>query len=409
MSIRLAYGDTPITLSVPRTVELHEYSPRTVDRPLSFEEFKDLFMQCGGSTKLSAPSLLFVINDGHRSTPTAFILDWLDRIDSTVLDRAYFLIATGTHDSPSRFHYDSIFGKQYDRVKARVLVHDARDYDSMVKVGDDPLGGDVWIDRRLVDADNVIVINSTEPHYFAGFSGGRKSFFPGLTDLATVERNHNLANSLDCAPLKLNGNPLAEHLEKLIGLIDLDKVLSIQVVFDAVGKIVKTCIGELHESFRSATAVSESIYVHEINEQYDIVICEMLPPLDNSLYQAQKGIENCRAAVKQGGAAIVVSHCGGGVGSNHFFELAGQWDAEKNCSRDGKVRFGSHKLSRINALARDMTVGICCEVDADSVRRVFYTPVSDLNDFVSERAKQKATVLLAVVHDAGNVVLKRPI
>ncbi|MDF1545769.1 MAG: lactate racemase domain-containing protein [bacterium] len=408
MSVRLAYGDTLIDLSVPQQVRVQEFSPKAADHPLSFEEFKDLFMRCDGVDKLSAPTLLFVVNDGHRSTPTIAILEWIDQIDTAVLDSAEFLIATGTHSHPTPAHFNSIFGQLYERVKSRVHVHDARDYDSMVKVGEDPLGGDVWIDRRFVEAERVIVISSAEPHYFAGYSGGRKSFFPGLTDLATVERNHNLANSLDCAPLKLFGNPMSEHLEQLLGMVDLEKVLSVQVVFDATGEIVNCSVGALHDSFREAAALSDAVYAHEIKDQFDIVLCEMLPPLDNSLYQAQKGVENCRAAVKPKGAIIVVSPCTDGVGSSHFFDLAAEWDPVKNCARDGRMRFGSHKLSRINALTREMTVGIHCPVDDESVRRVFYTPVSDLNAFILERTGQKADMSLALVHDAGNVVLKRP-
>ena len=408
MSIRLAYGDTRLELNVPPAVELHEYSPQTADRPLRFEEFKDQFIRCDGLSILAAPSLLLVVNDGHRSTPTAFMLDWIDRLDPAVLDRADFLIATGTHSGPTEQHLNKIFGQFLSRVSDRIHVHDARDLDSMERVGSDPLGGDVWIDRTFQQANNVLVISSAEPHYFAGFSGGRKSFFPGLTDFATIERNHNLANSLECAPLKLTGNPMSEHLDKLTELLDLAKVFSIQIVFDAAGKIVRTCLGDLNESFREAAATSSSIYSLDAQEYFDIIVCEILPPLDNSLYQAQKAVENCRAAVKKGGALIVVSDCHEGVGSSHFFELAGQWDAENNRARDGQLKFGSHKLSRINQLSKEITVGIHCKVDDESVRRVFYSPIGDLNTFIVNKVNETGSIRLAVVRDAGNVVLNRP-
>ena len=69
----------------------------------------------------------------------------------------------------------------------------------------------------------------------------------------------------------------------------------------------------------------------------------MLPPLDGNLYQGQKGVENCQAAVRDGGCLVLVSACGDGIGSDHFFDLARSWDREGNTPLEGSPGFGSHK------------------------------------------------------------------
>ena len=107
----------------------------------------------------------------------------------------------------------------------------------MESIGEDQFGEEVFINSMLDQAESLCVISSVEPHYFAGFTGGRKSFFPGLTDLATIERNHNLANSLEAQPMRIAGNPVAEHMENLLSLIDTSRMLSIQAVLNSKNRI----------------------------------------------------------------------------------------------------------------------------------------------------------------------------
>ena len=110
-------------------------------------------------------------------------------------------------------------------------------------------------------------------------------------------------------------------------------------------------------------------------------------------------------AVADGGSIIVVSACEGGIGSEHFFKLAAIWDREANRPTDGVPRFGSHKLSRVNAIGRRIDVRLHSTLPEDSVRRVFYEPVDDITACLAEKAKDKKDFRVAVVHDAGHTVL----
>ena len=360
---------------------------------------------CGIGVSLGGDPPLVIVNDGHRPTPTPRVLEWIDQFDPEFLDRAPFLIACGTHGEPQPDHLEKIFGRYLDRVTGRVDWHDCRNQDSMVKLGQDHFGKDVYLNRIAVEADRCLVITSAEPHYFAGFTGGRKSFFPGLTDLATVERNHNLANSLDCAPLRLEGNPMSEHLQEMLGFVDLGKVASIQLVVDAGHRVSGIFCGGLQEAFLEAARASEELYAYPVDEPYDLVLAEVRPPLDRSLYQIQKALENTQMAVRDGGTIAVVAACEDGVGSEHFFELADIWDREKNAPRDGVARFGSHKLSRVNAMTRRINVRLYSQLSPETPRQVFYEPVANLQALVGECLNGK-NKRLAVVHDAGHSVLK---
>ncbi|MCB2229270.1 DUF2088 domain-containing protein [bacterium] len=405
MDITLAYGKATLTVTVPDGVQIDSFGSRDDREPIARETFLAHFRETGCDRVLDAPSPLIIVNDGYRHTPTARILAWLDSEYADRLDQATYLIATGTHPAPTEQQFKTIFGSLYDRVRNRIVVHDCRDRSSMARVGIDRFGGQVLLNKTVLNSERVLIIGSVEPHYFAGYTGGRKALFPGACDLATTERNHNLANSLDAQPLRLRGNPVAEHFEELMQFVETRTFHSVQIVMDAEHVIRGITCGELTSAFADAVAVAAGIYAHAVDEPYDVVLCEMRPPLDNNLYQLQKGLENCQTAVRAGGAAILVSACAEGVGSEHFFNQALTWDRNRNRPEDGILRFGSHKLSRVNAMTERIDVLLHSELPAQDIRQVFYEPIDDLTTYLQERRASHDLDRLAVVYDAGHTVL----
>ena len=405
MKIELAYGSGRLALDVPDSCTLDTFAPAAA-RPITADRFRKEFSRADGNRWCSVAYPLIVVNDGYRRTPTAQILTWLETVDSTLLDRARFLVSTGSHPAPTDPHYRAIFGPHLERVRNRVAYHDATDRSALVRLGSDPRGGEVYVNRALTAADAVIAIGSVEPHYFAGFTGGRKSVFPGLIDLATIERNHNLANSLEAAPLRLQGNPVAEHLAQLTGLLDIDTFFTIQAVLDANDKMAGVFCGPMTAAFEQAVVLARDIYAHQVSKRYDLVLAEMRPPLDRNLYQLQKGVENCRRAVADGGALVAVSACEEGIGSPHFFSLARDWDRRKNRPRNGPVRFGSHKLSRVIETGRRIELLVYSALRHEDIRRVFYEPLDNLQEFLYSRQNACEKCNVAVVYDAGHTVLE---
>ncbi len=407
MEIRLAYGQTELTVQLDQSIKVDSFRAPESQHVIDCAGFSQEMSSADMSAVLKGLRPLVVINDGYRSTPTAKILDFLSECYPTFLNRATFLIAAGSHDAPTEEHLQTIFGRHLTNLRERVNIHASRDLSLMVSLGHDSFGSDVKINRLIMEHESVLVIGSVEPHYFAGFAGGRKSLFPGLTDQQTIERNHNLANSLDAQPLRLEGNPVALHLHELLQMVPSGKIRTIQAVLDRSSEIAGIFCGELADAFDRAVAASGKLHAHYTTEPYDAVLCEMLPPLDANLYQVQKGLENCQAAIAGGGAAIVVSACSEGVGSASFFDQAVEWDREKNESRDGIARFGSHKLSRVNGWSRRIDVRIKSELEHSTVRQVFYEPVTNIAAFLHECAgKVERNFRVAVVHDAGQTALR---
>jgi nickel-dependent lactate racemase len=403
--ITLKYGTVDCRFSVPSSVTVDEFSASRVERPITFDQFKADFDKSNGRSFLESDRLLFVVNDAYRHTPTELVLGWLEQLVPGVVARADYIIATGSHEPPTEAQLSKIFGAHLSAIRSRVSWHEATNGGSMHGIGRDAFGQQVFVNRAFLEHKSIVVIGSVEPHYFAGYTGGRKSIFPGLIDLATIERNHNLANSLEARPLRLQGNPVNTHLQSLMKLVDLSKIFSIQLVADSSSSIGSVFFGPLENSFTSAVEYAKLLYARLVGEKYDVVLCEILPPLDKNLYQAQKGLENCEAGVADGGAIIVVSPCDEGIGSTFFYELASHWDREKNEPNDGVLHFGSHKLARVNLMTRRIDVRVHSTLPADKVRKVFYEPAVDLAEFVNDKVRAKNNLRLAVVHDAGHTVL----
>ncbi len=400
--MKLAYAGGELTVNIPDGVTCDEFRAKTAPHPVGREEFRASLVRAGFEQFLTSPPLV-IVNDGYRNTPTATILEWLSEIAPLVIERSRFLIATGAHAAPKPEHLKTIFGPLHEKVKSRVEWHDATDAASLQSVGHDQFGEPAFINKLFLSHERVIVIGSVEPHYFAGFTGGRKSLFPGICDLKTIERNHNMAESLEAQPMKLDGNPVAEHLDALLDLIDAGKVMSIQVVLDSTGAVAGIFCGSIRDCFHEAGRRAKEIYACSFDQKYEIVLCELLPPLDDNLYQAQKALENCQAAVADGGACVVVAGCRGGIGSDHFYKLADRWDRKTNQPKDGVRRFGSHKLSRVNAMSRRIQVGLYSTLRPEQARHVYFEPIRDMNMYLSGRLR--AGLRLAVVRNAGHTVL----
>lgn len=400
--IKLAYGDGDLTVIIPDGVICEEFRAGRATKPVDLEDFCAKLTDAGFDKFLTSPPLV-IVNDGFRNTPTARMLGWLAATAPHAIDGARFLIATGAHAAPTEAHLRTIFGGSYERVKNRIAWHDAKATNSMSPVGKDRFGEEVSVNRLFLEHERVIILGSVEPHYFAGYTGGRKAMFPGICDLKTIERNHNMAESLQAQPMKLDHNPVAEHLDALLGLVDLGKVFSIQVVMDSTDTIAGIFCGSTRDSFHEAADMARDVFACEYEEQFDVALCELLPPLDDNLYQVQKALENCQPAVRDGGACIVVAACKGGIGSEHFYRLADIWDRVLNRAKDGVQRFGSHKLARVNAIGGRILVGIYSELPFDTTRHVFYESIDDLNVYLDKRLGSGARI--AIVRNAGHTVM----
>jgi nickel-dependent lactate racemase len=397
LEFELDPGDT-LTEKEPADTAYPAWNPETLRARLQnarFPEFLDL----------GRP--LIVVNDSFRPTPTGAVLthlrSWYPDLNGD------FIVACGNHPAPQDSDLRIIFGDYLLPEQARVMVHDSSDMDSMVQAGELD-GRPVFLNRAALEYPAMIIIGSVEPHYFAGYTGGRKSIIPGLCDIETTRRNHALAVSEECRPLRLEGNPLAENLDKLLAAVKIPPVFSIQIVAGRHQKIIDCFAGYIADSFVEAVSVAEKVYGFSVPKKYDLVVAEMRPPLDRNLYQLQKAIENTAAAVRDEGTLLAVSRCAEGIGNDEFYQLAGRLENEEmvlSYSDLDNPPLGIHKLSRMVRLADRIRVCALTGLKQEILDQVYIEPAVSIEAEMQKlKQSDKKDIDILLVRDAGLLAAK---
>jgi lactate racemase len=409
MHLEFPFGDGSLPLDVDDRRVVAVLSPnrmpiddeagaviRAVRNPVASKSF-EAFLS-------GAADVLFIVNDATRPSPLERILDVLSPFPSGT--KPGFLVATGTHPAPDEKDLRFLFGRHFDIHRERIEVHDARKASDMVFAGTTPAGTGVRFNRRVMEARRLVVVGTVEPHYFAGFTGGRKAFLPGCAAYETVETNHRLAldeGSLTCS---LEGNPVHEDMQSAAAMLGDKEVFSIQTVLDGDDRIVAAFAGEPEAAFRMAVEASRGVYCVPVPEQADIVIGSVAPPLDADLYQAHKALENAKPAVKRGGIFILAAACGRGPGNDAFVRLLSSEarPADVLAKARGGYRLGYHKSARIAEFVLHSQCWAVTGMDPSVIRSVFMRPFSSLQEAVDEAVAQKPDGGILIIRSAGTVV-----
>jgi nickel-dependent lactate racemase len=133
--------------------------------------------------------ILIVINDHTRPTPIAAVLRTLDLKGKNVTT----IVASGAHRPPIQRELERLLGGTQPPYGGKLLVHDSNDEASLRSMGRTGRGTELQFNKQLFDVHGIIVVGSVEPHYYAGFTGGRKFLLPGLAGFRSIEMNHSLA------------------------------------------------------------------------------------------------------------------------------------------------------------------------------------------------------------------------
>jgi lactate racemase len=338
--------------------------------------------------------LLVVVNDATRPTPSAEVLrviredleQWLgtpERFEAADRELS-FVVATGTHRVALPQELEKIFGTEFlQGHAARVSSHDAKDNGRLVHLGRTSRGTEIQVNRLLAEAHSVILINSVEPHYFAGYTGGRKSLFPGLAGYDTVWANHALSMTPGSESLILQGNPVHEDLEEALAIgIDGKHVFSIQMVLDNDHRVGFAAAGSLQDTFSRAVAVADSQFVLDVERRYEVVVAAAPHPMDCNFYQTNKAIQSGALAVRDGGVLIVVSECPFGLGENQtLYDMlaAAESPAEALERADlEEYRLGVQQATRIAGILQRADIWAVTSLLEEQVRSMFMRPFDDV-------------------------------
>jgi nickel-dependent lactate racemase len=264
---------------------------------------------------------VIIISDHTRPVPSRDILPNMFaelREGSPDIDIT-LLVATGFHRPTCEAELRAKLGDEiYEQ--SRIVIHDCRDADANVQVGVLPSGAPCVIDRTAAEAELLIAEGFIEPHFFAGFSGGRKSVLPGVCDQVTVMGNHcsRFIDSEFARTGILDGNPMHEDMLAAAALAKLAYVVN--VVIDEDKRTVAAFAGNYVTAHRAGCDFLLS-YARVKPAYADIVLTSNGgAPLDQNLYQCVKSMTAAEASCRPGGVIIECAECADGHGGQSFYE-----------------------------------------------------------------------------------------
>ena len=273
-------------------------------------------------TARGAKSACVLICDITRPVPNGVLLPpILRKLLEAGLDasRIRILVATGLHRPNLGAELEEILGDPWIARTFKVENHDARDDAAHVDLGPTAAGTPAKLDRRFVEADLKIVAGLVEPHFMAGYSGGRKVIAPGVAHKEVITTFHSARfmahpKAVSCV---LEGNPL--HEEQLAIAAKLGPVLAANVVIDEQRRISFVNFGELRASHLEAVKFVERYAIVPVRRRFKTVVTSGAGhPLDKTYYQTVKGMVGPIEILEPGARLVIASACAEGMGSKDY-------------------------------------------------------------------------------------------
>ncbi|MHA1281554.1 MAG: nickel-dependent lactate racemase [Promethearchaeota archaeon] len=270
--------------------------------------------------------ICIVVSDATRPVPSNFILKALIlELEEYGIykEQIIILIATGLHRKSREDELKRIVGKNlYNNLE--IIDHDAKDDKNLINLGIASDGTPILINKFYYNSAVKILTGYVEPHFFFGFSGGRKSIVPGIVGAKTIQVNHS-AKNINSKFSRFGiyeKNPLHKNALEIAQKVGVDFIIN--VCINEKHEITKVAAGDLITAHKMLVEYQLKKIFRKIEKPYDIVLCGNGGyPLDLNLYQAVKSMALGEMAVKEGGVIISINECsdGIGIGQDKFKEL----------------------------------------------------------------------------------------
>ncbi|MCK5115774.1 MAG: DUF2088 domain-containing protein [Candidatus Aegiribacteria sp.] len=368
-------------ICVPKILKKIEISGPVAPQPMTGQQVKDAWtdvmpdlVRFGNSEVVT-----LIVNDATR--PASFPM--IEPLEEILGGKVRILFATGTHRPVTQEEKSALLGGCFPEAQWK---NNDCDSGEMVYIGRTQLGTPVRMDPWLFDGNPVVAVNSVEPHYFAGYTGGRKSFLPGVSSRESIVTNHFLACLEGALPGRLDGNPVHEDMMDALSMLE-DRVEILQgngIVHR--GMLVHFYSGTCRGSFLKASEASALLSTVSVPYRSHLVILHPGEPLDINLYQSEKAIYNCNSIVEDGGFLLLISSCGEGLGADHLEKafIASMDETWKTPERH-QYDLGDHTIVRLKSLRQRIKLALSSSLPDSLVEGMGIEPVHDIESWIMQK------------------------
>ena len=423
-TVSLPYGKSLLNLDIPEDhlagiliPKLHKYIPETsgaelvhhaLTHPIGTDRLCDLVV--------GKKRIVVISSDHTRPVPSRIIMPQIlaeIRAGNPDADIT-ILIATGLHRASTAAELEEKFGPDIVR-NEKIVVHDCDDSGNLVYLGTLPSGGRLVLNRLAVEADLLVAEGFIEPHFFAGFSGGRKSVLPGIAGRTTVLANHcsEFIDNPNSRTGILEGNPI--HKDMLWAAKTAKLKYIVNVVLNAEKEVIYAVAGDPEKAHEKGTDFLSSLCRAQAVEADVAISTNGGYPLDQNVYQAVKGMTAAEATVKKDGVIIMLAASDDGIGGDHFYhQLADEEDIYKTIDiflKRGRKetvpdQWQTQILLRIFMHARVIYIS---EIPDDLVEQMHMIPAHSIAEAI-EKAKQileKEDIKITAIPDGVSVMVTK--
>lgn len=265
-------------------------------------------------------NVVIICSDHTRPVPSKFMIPpMLEQIRAGNPDAEItLLIATGFHRPSTEAEMIEKFGEEVVK-NEKLVMHKSTNAEDMVDYGTLPSGGKLILNQHAVEADLLLAEGFIEPHFFAGYSGGRKSVLPGVASKETVLANHcgEFIAHPNARTGIIEGNPMHKDMVYAAEQAGLAFILNVAINEDK--EIINAFAGDFKTAHKQGTDfVAELAGVKAVPADIAITTNGGYP-LDQNIYQAVKGMTAAEATCKEGGVIIIAAECSDGHGGDAFY------------------------------------------------------------------------------------------
>lgn len=267
-------------------------------------------------------NVLLVTSDHTRAVPSKLTLPILlaeirrGNPDAQIT----ILIATGLHRPTTEEEQRRMFGDDIVDHE-HIVVHDAFDDESLAYVSTLPSGSEFFVNKLAMETDLLVCEGFIEPHFFAGFSGGRKSILPGIASAVTVNENHSykaIAHPCSKAGI-LDGNVISQDMLFAAKMVRVDFILN--VALDEEKRVIAAFAGDVDEAHRTGCEYVRNLAQVSAVTGDIVVTSNGGYPLDQNLYQSPKAASTAQVCAGEDGVIILVASCSDGLGGTNFEKM----------------------------------------------------------------------------------------
>ncbi len=340
--IKIPYGKSFQTLSVDESRIQAILKPKELEKTqLSESEIVQKALENPiDSPQLSILSkdkqnILVITSDHTRPVPSQITMPLLlSKIrEGNPKAEITILIATGLHRATTEAELRTKFG---DKIvdEENIVIHDAKNTENLVSYGKLPSGGELWLNKLIKESDLVVAEGFVAPHFFAGFSGGRKSIMPGCAGEKTILWNHNaqFIASEKSRTGKVKENPI--HSDMLFAAKTAGLAFILNVLIDHDKRIIAAFAGDMESAHDKGCSLSRELCEVKATKSDIVISSNGGYPLDQNLYQCVKGMTAAEACVKPGGVIIMCAEAIDGAGGDSFYYWFADRQSADEVARD---------------------------------------------------------------------------